>query len=112
MWYHPQAYFLSTKVCIGCSKIQAAWPDTFSSSGCSKARAVLSDPRTTQSISAISENLCFADASSFSRAFRREFGYGPSEVRSAALVGLALGATPQHRGLSDRADLSALLRGF
>jgi AraC-like DNA-binding protein len=49
-----------------------------------EARAVLSDPATTQSISAIAENLCFADASSFSRTFKREFGYRPSEARSAA----------------------------
>ena len=63
---------------------------------------------TISAISAIAENLCFADASSFSRAFRREFRYSPSEVRSAELVGLALGATSQHRVLSDRADLSAL----
>lgn len=77
-----------------------------------EARAVLSDPGTTQSVSAIAENLCFADASSFSRAFKREFGYSPREVRSAALVGLELGATPHHRVLPDRADFGALLRGF
>jgi transcriptional regulator GlxA family with amidase domain len=28
---------------------------------------------------------CFADSSSFSRIFKREFGYSPSEIRSAAL---------------------------
>src|SRR5262249_51170805 len=67
-----------------------------------EARAVLSDPRTTQSISAIAENLCFVDASSFSRAFKREFGYSPSQVRSAALAGVTLGAAPQPGVLSDR----------
>ena len=77
-----------------------------------EARAVLSDPATTQSISAIAENLCFADASSFSRTFKREFGYSPSEVRSAALVGLAVGAAPRQRVLSDRTDFGAFLRGF
>jgi AraC-like DNA-binding protein len=77
-----------------------------------EARAVLSDPATTRSISAIAEDLCFADASSFSRSFKREFGYSPSEVRSAALGGLALGATPRHRVLSDKADFGALLHGF
>jgi len=75
-----------------------------------EAQAVLSDPRASQSISALAENLCFADASSFSRAFKREFGHSPSEVRSAALVGLALGATPQPRELSGRADFGTLLR--
>src|SRR6516165_12178350 len=50
-----------------------------------EARAVLTDPTTTELISAIAEDLCFADASSFSRTFRREFGHSPGEVRSAAL---------------------------
>jgi AraC-like DNA-binding protein len=77
-----------------------------------EARAVLSDPNTTQSISAIAENLCFADASSFSRAFKREFGCSPSDARSAAMAGVALGAALQPRIVSDRADFSALLRGF
>ena len=77
-----------------------------------EAQAVLSDPATTQSISAIAEDLCFADASSFSRIFRREFGYSPSEVRWAALAGLAPSATPQSRILSDRANFGEFLRGF
>ena len=77
-----------------------------------EAHAVLSDPANTKSISAIAEGLCFADASSFSRTFRREFGHSPGEVRSATLAGLALSATPQSRVLSDRADFSVLLRGF
>src|SRR5271165_1491195 len=76
------------------------------------AQTVLSDPATTQSISAIAEDLCFADASSFSRTFKREFGYSPSEVRSAALAGLAPSATRRSRILSDRADFGELLRGF
>lgn len=77
-----------------------------------EAHAVLTDSGTTQSISAIAEDLCFADASSFSRAFKREFGHSPGEVRSAALAGLAspamlLGGVP-----SQGDDFSALLRGF
>jgi AraC-like DNA-binding protein len=77
-----------------------------------EAHAVLFDPATVQSISAIAEDLCFADASSFSRTFRREFGYSPSEVRSAALAGLAPAATPRTGVLSDRANFGELLRGF
>ena len=36
-----------------------------------------------------SEDLCFADASRFSQTFKREFGYSPGELHSAALAGLA-----------------------
>jgi len=77
-----------------------------------EAQAVLSDPATTRSISAIAEDLCFADASSFSRTFKREFGYSPSEARSAALAGLMPPAAPKSRLLSDRTDFGELLRGF
>src|SRR6516165_5307507 len=60
-----------------------------------EAHAVLADPANTQSISSIAEDLCFADASTFSRAFKREFGHSPGELRSAALAGLAPSATPR-----------------
>jgi AraC-like DNA-binding protein len=77
-----------------------------------EAHAVLTDPTKTQSISTIAEDLCFADASSLSRAFKREFGHSPGEVRSAVLAGMAspamlLGGVP-----SQGDGLSALLRGF
>ncbi len=75
-----------------------------------EARAVLSDPSTTRSISAIAEDLCFADASSFGRTFKREFSYSPSELRSAALAGLALCGTPRSRAPSSTAKFGALLR--
>ena len=77
-----------------------------------EARAVLSGPATPRSVSAVAEDLCFADASSFSRTFKREFGYSPSEARSAALAGLAPSVTPGRRVLSDRADFGELLGGF
>jgi AraC-like DNA-binding protein len=75
-----------------------------------EAHAILSDPSTTQSISPIAEDLCFADASSFSRAFKREFGYSPSAVRSAALAGAELRATSKTRGPPAGADFGDLLR--
>jgi AraC-like DNA-binding protein len=40
------------------------------------------------SIGRTAEMLCFADSSSFARAFRREFGISPRDVRDAARAGL------------------------
>jgi AraC-like DNA-binding protein len=77
-----------------------------------EAHATLSDPEATMTISALSEDLCFADASSFSRTFKREFGHSPSELRSAALAGLAPSVVPPSRQPSVEADVGALLRGF
>ena len=74
-----------------------------------EARAVLTNPANSQSISAIAEDLCFADASSFSRCFKREFGHSPGEARSA---GLAPSAMPRNPAPSARSDFGGLLRGF
>jgi AraC-like DNA-binding protein len=77
-----------------------------------EAYAVLTDPASTQSISSIADDLCFADASSFSRAFEREFGHSPGELRSAALAGLAPPATTRSPSPSARGDFGELIRGF
>jgi AraC-like DNA-binding protein len=77
-----------------------------------EARAVLTDPASKKPISAIADDLCFADVSGFSRTFRREFGHSPGEVRSAALAGLALSAPPRSSVASARADFGELLHGF
>jgi AraC-like DNA-binding protein len=54
----------------------------------SESFTLLCDGSNALPIARIAEILCFADASSFSRAFRREFGMSPSDVRSASLAGL------------------------
>ena len=77
-----------------------------------EAHAILSDPEKTQSISSIAADLCFADASSFTRTFKREFGYTPSEARDVARSGLELGGTPRTRGPAAAAHFGDLLRGF
>jgi len=77
-----------------------------------EARAILSNPEKTQSISEIAEDLCFADASSFSRTFKREFSCTPTEARYAALSGLELGAMSKTRVQSARAHFGDLLRGL
>ena len=51
--------------------------------------AQLSDPSNTQSIVAIGDELGMLDPSSFSRAFRRQFGISPTDVREAVRAGLA-----------------------
>lgn len=48
------------------------------------AHAALADPSDLRRILEIAEGYCFSDAAQFSRAFRRAFGYCPSEVRAAA----------------------------
>lgn len=50
--------------------------------------ATLSDPENRKSILSVAEEFGFMDASSFRRAFRREFGLSPKEVRSAAEAGV------------------------
>ena len=73
-----------------------------------EAHLLLADPASTQSISVIAEDLCFADASSFSRAFKREFGYSPGEVRSAALAGFASSAIQRIATVSPAGDFAEL----
>jgi AraC-like DNA-binding protein len=77
-----------------------------------EAHAMLSGFGAVKPISVIAEELCFADASTFSRAFRREFGYTPSEVRSVAPAGLAPSALPRGGSGVGTLDFSDLLRGF
>ncbi len=50
----------------------------------SESFSMLSDPSCVLPISEIAAGLCFSDPSSFSRAFRREFGVSPAEVRASS----------------------------
>jgi AraC-like DNA-binding protein len=53
----------------------------------SESFSILCDTSNAQPISEIATSLRFADPSSFSRAFRREFGITPTEVRASARSG-------------------------
>lgn len=61
----------------------------------SESFVMLCDVSNALSIGRIADILCFADASSFSRAFRREFGMSPRDVRAASLAGLQPVAPPK-----------------
>jgi AraC-like DNA-binding protein len=71
---------------------------------------ILSDPLSRRSILSISEDLCFADASSFTRAFRHEFGCSPSEVRSAAAKGSSIPPASRAQPSPGAASFGDLLR--
>ncbi|MBO0738920.1 MAG: helix-turn-helix domain-containing protein [Alphaproteobacteria bacterium] len=75
-----------------------------------EASAILADPASTQTVTAIAEDFCFADVSSFRRAFKREFGYTPREARYAAVSGLDV--TPRAHVPSAGAHFGDLLRRF
>ena len=53
----------------------------------SESFSMLCDASNNLSIGKVAEILCFADGASFSRAFRREFGMSPSDVRAGAVGG-------------------------
>ena len=76
----------------------------------SESFAILCDTSNNFSIASIAETLCFADASNFSRAFRREFGMSPRDVRTASLVGLAPAATSKGATGSETHSFADYLR--
>ena len=75
-----------------------------------EAYALLSDPSIDRPITVIAEELCFADTSGFSRAFRREFGASPSDIRAASRTTPRPGAPPaEAKGLTG-GNMHSLLR--
>lgn len=74
------------------------------------AHAALTDPDCDTPIAQIGERVGFFDPSSFSRAFRREFGYTPGEVRAAGPGGLPSAAAEGDQAVSPDLDYGHLLR--
>lgn len=71
---------------------------------------MLCDTSKSVAIGRLAELLCFADASTFSRAFRREFGMSPSEARNSALAGVYPTMSPSRANVSGTRSFSDCLR--
>lgn len=76
----------------------------------SESFSLLCDSANGLPIGRVAEMLCFADASTFSRAFRREFGMSPSDVRAAAVSGLVPVPLRNRTGEFHSPNFSASLR--
>ncbi|MBR0659307.1 helix-turn-helix domain-containing protein [Neoroseomonas oryzicola] len=77
------------------------------------AHRLLSDPEERRGIAQIAEAAGFFDPSTFSRAFRREFGIAPRDLRAEALAGIAPLPRSVRRGDgADRGCLVDLLRAL
>lgn len=70
----------------------------------------LNDPFNTKAVVTIADELGMMDPSSFSRAFRRQFGISPTDVRDAARAGLASPVARKRQHASDGNGLGGLLR--
>lgn len=71
--------------------------------------AQLNDPSNTKPVVEIAVELGMVDSSSFSRAFRRQFGVSPTDVRAAARAGLAPSVARERRDASDGAGVREVL---
>ncbi len=74
------------------------------------AYAMLADPANDKTITQIAEDLCFADGSGFSRAFRQEFDISPTELRMASRAGHRPQAQPDDPRFIPNVNLNQLLR--
>lgn len=75
-------------------------------------RAMLSDLSNPRRVADIAETLCFADASSFSRAFRQEFDVSPTDVRNAAMAGQPLAVASKLHTDAERRSFARCLHSF
>ena len=78
----------------------------------SESFSLLCDVSNDFSIGKVAEMLCFADGSSFSRAFRREFGMRPSDVRSRSQVGVPQTLPPRNLEGTAIRSFGEYLRSF
>lgn len=74
--------------------------------------SILCDAGNSLPIGKIAETLCFSDASSFSRAFRREFGMSPGDVRAASHAGFPPAPVPKRVLGPGARTFTDCLRGF
>ncbi|KRE04923.1 hypothetical protein ASE63_25260 [Bosea sp. Root381] len=72
---------------------------------------LLSDPLNTFPINVIADQHCFEDASSFSRAFKQEFGCNPRDVRAATVSGQKI-AQKRAEFASEYRTLDEYLKGL
>ena len=78
----------------------------------SESFSMLCDVANTLPIADVAASLCFPDASSFSRAFRREFGMAPMEVRAASRSGLRPAKQRQNYGSRQGRKFADCLRSL
>jgi AraC-like DNA-binding protein len=74
------------------------------------AHAVLADRADARSIAQIAESFGFSDASGFSRGFKNEFGYSPSEARIEGLVRAPSPTAVSRAVTSETEAFAAILR--
>lgn len=74
------------------------------------AHTALSNGTDARSIGRIAEAFGFSDASGFSRGFKQEFGYSPSEARVAGLVGTPVRRGAPRRKSGEAAEFAAILQ--
>lgn len=74
------------------------------------AHAALADPNDKRRIIEIAEQRCFSDGAEFSRAFKREFGYTPSEVRAGRKSSVPQRSASELTAVAPEERLGLLLR--